>query len=391
MKRTISAMVGKGSVNHNSRKFKAENVNGERTHLNVDYCNEPIKEVYHKLFDEALERYNAKQTRSDRQISDYYEKIRTGKQEKPFHELILQIGNREDTGTETETGERAKEILDEFCRGFQERNPNLYVFSAHLHMDEATPHVHIDFVPYITGSRRGLDTRVSLKKALEAEGFQGGSRGMTEWNQWVESEKEQLARIMERHGFEWERKGTHEEHLNVIEYKKQERTKELEKIQEALTEKRGEFQTLTARINNLENAENAYQEIEQKLEKDPDYQVPEPTAFMTAKTYMVRAVIPLVKRLKEMIKSLVIRYFKIMDSYHRLSESSGKLCRENENLAESNDRLREENAMLREKTREYALIRKVFGRKEIDGLAARAREIQQGKQKRQRRENERER
>ncbi len=81
MKRTISAMVGKGSVNHNSRKFKAENVDAERSHLNVDYCNENIKKVYHKLFDEALERYNVKQTRSDRRIADYYEKIRNSKQE----------------------------------------------------------------------------------------------------------------------------------------------------------------------------------------------------------------------------------------------------------------------------------------------------------------------
>ena len=85
MKRTISAEVGKGSVNHNSRKFKAANVDPDRTHLNVEYCNEPIKQVYHKLFDEALERYNAKQTRSDRRIENYYEKIRAGKQEKPFH------------------------------------------------------------------------------------------------------------------------------------------------------------------------------------------------------------------------------------------------------------------------------------------------------------------
>ena len=94
MKRTISAEVGKGSVNHNSRKFKAANVDPERTHLNIEYCNEPIKQVYHKLFDDALERYNARQTRSDRQIDDYYEKICSGKQEKPFHELIIQIGNK---------------------------------------------------------------------------------------------------------------------------------------------------------------------------------------------------------------------------------------------------------------------------------------------------------
>ena len=237
MKRTISAMVGKGSVNHNSRKFKAENVDGERTHLNVDYCNEPIRQVYHKLFDDALKRYNDRQTRADRRIDDYYEKIRTGKQEKPFHELILQIGNREDTCAETKIGLQAKAVLDEYFRGFQARNPNLYVFSAHLHMDEATPHIHIDFVPFITGSKRGLDTRVSLKQALAAQGFRGGTRGATEWAQWVQSEKEQLALVMERHGFEWKQKGTHEQHLSVIDYKKQERTKELAAVEAALTEK----------------------------------------------------------------------------------------------------------------------------------------------------------
>lgn len=88
----------KGSVNHNSRKFKAENVDGERSHFNIDYCNENIKKVYHKLFDEALQRYNEKQTRSDRRIDNYYEKIRNSKQEKPFHELILQIGDKENMG-----------------------------------------------------------------------------------------------------------------------------------------------------------------------------------------------------------------------------------------------------------------------------------------------------
>lgn len=244
MKRTISAEVGKGSVNHNSRKFKAANVDPDRTHLNVEYCNEPIKQVYHKLFDEALERYNAKQTRSDRRIENYYEKIRAGKQEKPFHELIIQIGNRDDTGSETEIGEQAKVALDEYFQGFRERNPNLYVFSAHLHMDEATPHIHIDFVPFTTGSKRGLDTRVSLKQALAAQGFRGGTRGATEWNQWVLSEKEELAIAMFRHSFEWEQKGSHEEHLSVIDYKKQERTKELAAVEEKLADKSSEFNSI---------------------------------------------------------------------------------------------------------------------------------------------------
>ena len=100
--------------------------------------------------------------------------------------------------------------MDEYYQGFQERNPQLRVFSAHLHMDEATPHLHIDFVPFTTGSKRGLDTRVSLKQALATQGFKGGSRGDTEWSQWIQSEKEQLAAVMERYGIEWEHLGTHE-------------------------------------------------------------------------------------------------------------------------------------------------------------------------------------
>ena len=204
MKRTISAMVGKGSITHNNRDFIAENVDGERTKNNITYCNEKIQDVYHELFDEALQKYNEKQTRSDRVIADYYEKIRTGKQEKPFHEIILQIGDKDTMGAETENGELAKKILDRYMHDFEKRNPNLRVFYAHLHMDEATPHLHIDFIPFTTNSKRGLETRVSLKKALEAQGFIGGSRSDTEWNQWVASEKEVLSQIMLEHGIEWD-------------------------------------------------------------------------------------------------------------------------------------------------------------------------------------------
>ena len=97
IKRTISVMLGKGSVNHNSRQFKATNIDAERTQFNISYCNTPIKDVYHKLFDEALQRYNAKQKRADRCIDDYYEKIRTSKQEKLFYEIIVGgIGNMQE-------------------------------------------------------------------------------------------------------------------------------------------------------------------------------------------------------------------------------------------------------------------------------------------------------
>ena len=118
-----------------------------------------------------------------------------------------------------------KAILDEYMKEFQKRNPNLYVFNAHLHMDEATPHLHIDFIPFTTNSKRGLDTRVSMKQALSSQGFKGGTREETEWSQWVNSEKQELSKAMLEHNVEWEYQGNDKEHLSVLDYKKQERTK----------------------------------------------------------------------------------------------------------------------------------------------------------------------
>ena len=149
MKRTISGMIGAGSLAHNRRAFVAENVDRERVHLNIKYCGENLKTVYHELFDQAVERYNEGK-RNDQKITDYYEKIRQGKQEKLFHEVIFQIGNSKDMAVGTEAGELAVKVLDEYMKDFQKRNPTLRVFSCYLHQDEATPHLHIDFVPYVT-------------------------------------------------------------------------------------------------------------------------------------------------------------------------------------------------------------------------------------------------
>ena len=375
MKRTICAMVGKGFVNHNSRKFKAENVDGRRTHLNIDYCNENIKKVYHELFDDALERYNDKQTRADRRIENYYEKIRNSKQEKPFHELILQIGDKENMSAESENGQLARQVLDEYYRGFQERNPNLKVFSAHLHMDEATPHLHIDFVPFTTGSNRGLDTRVSLKQALAAQGFKGGTRGDTEWNQWVSAEKSALAFVMQRHGIEWEHKGTHEKHLSVLDYKKQEREKEIAVLDNQLAEKKDEFRVIADRIENFNNGEKSLQKLDESIMNEPEYQLPEPPAMMLARTYKAKFVEPLISRFKSLISTLFARYFKALDSYHRLNITNGNLYRANERLEKINDKLTEENTRLRAENKDYSLLRKVFGHKQIDDLLERARNV----------------
>lgn len=216
---TISGMTGRGSIRHNNRTFSAANIDRSRTAQNVTFCREDLKQVYHLVFDEALAAYNAKKKKTRDKIPDYYEHIRQGKQEKLFHEVIFQIGNKDDCGCGTLDGDRAAAVLKEFAESFQERNPHLRVFNAVLHMDEATPHIHIDFVPVATEQTRGLQTRVSMKQALKQQGFTSLGRNMTEWRAWMDREKQTLAELAQAHEFEIVSLGGGRKHMDLPEYR----------------------------------------------------------------------------------------------------------------------------------------------------------------------------
>ncbi len=365
MKRTISAMRGKGSLTHNRRDFIAENVDSSRTPLNVEYCNEDIRAVYHELFDDALARYNEKQTRRDRVIDDYYEKIRTGKQEKPFEELIIQIGNKDDMNASSENGQLARQMLDEYMQSFQQRNPTLRVFSAHLHMDEATPHLHIDFIPFTTSSKRGLETRVSLKKALEALGFMGGTKSHTELNQWIESEKQALASIMARHDIEWEQKGTHEEHLSVLDYKKQERSKEvaalenqIDTLQEqttvaatALSEKQEQLDDIAPILKNTEKFVRKYD--------DPERLLPEAGILESGKAFREKKALPILGKLLKYARSLFRENTELKAKVQKLEKENTAFKSANWNHTHEMVRLQMEN---REPKKDKSTLDALVGR-----------------------------
>ena len=366
MKRTISAMRGKGSLTHNRRDFIAENVDSSRTPLNVEYRNEDIRAVYHELFDDALAHYNEKQTRRDRVIDDYYEKIRTGKQEKLFEELIIQIGNKDDMNASSENGQLARQMLDEYMQSFQQRNPTLRVFSAHLHMDEATPHLHIDFIPFTTGSKRGLETRVSLKKALEALGFAGGTKSHTELNQWIEAEKQVLASIMARHDIEWEQKGTHEEHLSVLDYKKQERSKEvaaletqIDSLQEqtataetALSEKQEQLDDIAPILKNTEKFVRKYD--------DPERLLPEAGMLESGKAFREKKALPILGRLLKYARSLFRENTEPKAKVQKLEKENNAFKSANWNHTHEMVRLKTENQELHKaKDKLDALVGKI--------------------------------
>ena len=439
MKRTISFMTGKGSVNHNSRKFHAKNTDPERSCLNVEYCNENVKDVYHELFDEALAWYNEKQTRSDRRIDDYYEKIRSGKQEKPFHEIILQIGDKDNMGAKTENGQLAAKVLDKYMWDFQRRNPTLRVFSAYLHMDEATPHLHIDFVPYTTGSKRGLDTRVSLKQALSALRFKGGTRRETELNQWVAYEKEQLAAVMLEHGIEWEKKGTHEKHLSVLDFEKKEWAKEVAELEQSISDGkerlsgiqiqhkkavqeteqiRQKGEAIRQEVSELSKTSDLLKEqattlaedkkkllsdnvklekqqkkLQQDIEKmvqskavmernihaydeDEKWQLPETAALMSAKAYKDKKAFPLVEKLKETIKALTIKCVQLAEQGKKLKE---KVTRQEQQISRLTDKVMEQSDIidrLQEKTADLGRLERYFGREQVQSIVERSKALE---------------
>lgn len=226
----ISFGQGKGSLAHNNREFMADNVDPLRTPQNITFVRQPIGEAYDQLFKESTERYNAKQKRNDRKVhGSYYEHlfgvkpcntVRTAADKrKSFYEDVVQIGKKEDSGYGTEDFQLVAECLKEYMEGFQNRNPNFYVFNAVLHMDEATPHLHFDYIP-VGHYKRGQDVQNGIAQALKEMGYGGGKMAIARWRA---AEVEVLNKICLEHGIKplapEKARGT----LEVEEYKEQRR------------------------------------------------------------------------------------------------------------------------------------------------------------------------
>ena len=361
---SISIELGNGVLNHNNRKFIAENVDRERTKNNVEYKNIPLEEAYHILFDEALERYNNKQKRADRKINNYLEHIQKNKQEKPFYEIIVQVGNRDDMGIGTPNERLAKRILEDYLRRFEERNPNLFVFNEVLHMDEATPHLHIDFIPYTTRSTRGLDTRVSMKKALEEQGFVGSGRSDTETMAWLQSEKEALSYAMQWQGVEWENQGNDRQHLSVLEFKKAQRSKELAELE-------GKVEELKETADNLGKTIETVTVLSTDEEFEKEYTLPEPQKLESAKSYKNR-IEGLFEKLKAFVKKAFVELLKTRSDNQRLITKVNNLQIDNADLRESNQRYQLKNDDLKKQLRDYKIVRKVLGKEVVDRVLEQA-------------------
>ena len=231
---SISFTLGKAgalhgaNLKHNNRKFTAANVDETRSADNVVYRQQDVRDAYHQLFDQALQEYNAKQKRQCRMIPDYYLHIAESKREEAFYEVVVQYGDCETAPCGSERGEIAKQLLEQYMHDFQRRNPNLYVFNAVLHMDEASPHLHIDFVPFYTkGRQTGLSKGVSMRAALAEQGFKPRNPKENHLVMWEFAERAEMERILRSRNLEREDKNVHRKHLSVDAYKLHKETEKL--------------------------------------------------------------------------------------------------------------------------------------------------------------------
>ena len=224
----VSMPQGKGSQMHNRREYEKygkptpDNIDVSKSHENITLVDRDINEAYREIFGEALDKYNAKQKRADRKIEDYCDHIKKSKNgEKLFYEDVVQWGSKDDFQN-PQTRERAKEALVKYVEGFEERNPNLKLIGAYIHMDEASPHLHLDYVPVAHGYSRGLSTRNSLDRAMKEMGFapENESRKNNATKLWKESERSYFGEICRSMGLEveMERQSTRK-NLSVEEYK----------------------------------------------------------------------------------------------------------------------------------------------------------------------------
>ena len=315
----------------------------------------------------------------------------------------------------TDEGDLAVKVLNGYVKDFQKRNPTLRVFSCYLHQDEATPHLHIYFIPYVTGWKgKGMDTRVSLKQSLKSLGFQGGNKHDTELNQWINHEKEVLAEIAKQYGIEWEQKGTHEEHLDVYNFKKKERKKEVQKLEQEKESLTVENEELTAQIaesrvdiqalkDDKEQAIKAKQEAEQKAgnaekelksleERREQLQpimdnvskeikeygtvktlLPEAGTLERAVTYRDKKIKPLFIQLKNKVAAMVAQVKKLTKEvenwkgkYQKLKQKYNAIQSELNDMRKNNQELSEEKIILQGVSDRYDRVVRVLGIETVD-------------------------
>ncbi|WP_429686892.1 plasmid recombination protein [Bacillus paranthracis] len=365
---SLKKATNKTNIRHNNRtmseKEKEQNshIDYSRSDENKYLVQKDLKKLYREEFGEVLENYNAKQKRNDRKIDDYYKHIQSSKKTSLQQEMIIQVGDKDDFSSKQDF-EKANEILEEWLLGFEKRNPNLKIYNAVIHNDEASPHMHLNFVPVASGYKRGLEKQVSFDRAITQ---QDPKLDKTRpFDDWREKEVKILEEMLKERGIERKLVGSNN-YKDVNEYKeKKDLEKEILSLENQLFEKKNEL---------LEMNERLPGEIKIKAEREKKTEVvnkgflkkekvEKPTGNWIVET----------KELKR-VQGIINAGYSVKKDYDRLQrmdlvKENKELCDKVDSLAEGYVKAINENTDLENENREL--------RKEISSLKAYIRDLKE--------------
>jgi hypothetical protein len=323
--------AGESSLKHNKREFTEkefkekfhEHIDQERTEKNRVIVQEDIQEAYKKIFGDAVKEYNAKQKRKDRKIKNYYRHVKSSKTLEVQREFVVQIGDKSDfSGLDDPKWQQANDMLERYLKGFQERNPNLHVFSAIIHNDEATPHMHMNLIPVAQGYKRGVSKQPSFNKALENLGYISPKEDTrVAFKEWRNREVEALESIMREQGYERKIVGTND-YKDVHDYKAAQR--EIDRQQERLNDRAKKAldyeKTLEIREKELDDREIELVKREKKIEqKETDVNKKE-SLIDKAKAKMNETLAQWKKQIQMQIQDWLDETKKKLEEYHSSDE-----------------------------------------------------------------------
>ncbi|MCR8861261.1 MULTISPECIES: plasmid recombination protein [Bacillus] len=338
---SLKKATNKTNIKHNNRtmsekeKERNSHIDYSRSDENKYLVQKDLKELYQEEFGEALEKYNAKQKRSDRKIEDYYKHIQSSKKTSLQQEMIIQVGDLNDFIRNADY-KRANEILLEWFKDFEKRNPNLKVYNAVIHNDETSPHMHLNFVPVASGYKRGLEKQVSFDRAIMQQDSELDKT--RPFDDWREKEVKLLEKILKERGIERKLVGSNE-YKDVNEYKeKKDLEREIQWLEEKIAKKKDELVKVSAQVPekkmNLKSKKKEIKtEVKPKFIGKPDIIEKETGNYVyTAKQ---------VKYLEDLVSAAVT----VKKDYERLQTTD--LVQENKNLREEVYQKTKENEQLK--------------------------------------------
>ena len=159
-----------GKVNHHNLRLYDNKQELIKTIKGSNDITKDVKELYLDLFEESRLEYNKKQTRDDRTIDNYFNKISNDTKHDLACEIVIELGDMvywDDKNLEYKY--KMTQVFEKQIDDLKEIVPDFYIANATIHFDEHSPHLHIVGVPVKENCKTGLLRQVGKTSIFTKE------------------------------------------------------------------------------------------------------------------------------------------------------------------------------------------------------------------------------